>query len=416
MSSLTKAFIFFFSLPLSSELYCQKRITPSLRYEITTSQKVGRPVKSWLFPEQIEKGGLPIIAVQDKQIKWIRNVESKSLDLPDGYLTTLFSKGGNYFGIISLIESLKTSNRNKILQIEIYTSAGEKLFSLSRNQYYDDSIPAIVISDFNGSMIMGQNSIGKLWFYHQDGELSREVELFSDASFDLERTLHLDLSEDGTSLAVAASKRGASQLGSKAPKPSGEPHLFLFTRSGDEVWRKTLPDFGTSAAAISERGDFLIANSYSVDMRGNIKKTTSLFDNHGARIANFDLLFKYAHFSPDSEFLILAENTKARVVELSTGQTAWSHNISRKQGMITVVRLANKAAVAVLLVAKNEFKNGEFVFTNSRLEVFDRFGALHQEIIVKDETFKIPALRLSPDHQKIIVGFENAYYIYEANN
>ena len=68
------------------------------------------------------------------------------------------------------------------------------------------------------------------------------------------------------------------------------------------------------------------------------------------------------------------------------------------------------------MFAKNEFKNGEFVVTNSRLAVFERFGALHQEIILKDETFKIPALRLSPDHQKIIVGFENAYYIYEANN
>lgn len=416
MSSLTKAFIFFFFFPLSSELYCQKRITPSRRYELTTSQNVGRPVKSWLFSEQMEKTGLSIIAVHDKQIKWIRNVESKLLDLPGGNLKTLFSKGGNYFGIISLIESLKTSNRNKILRVEIYTSSGEKLYSLSRNQYYDDSIPSVVISDLNGSMIIGQNSIGKLWFYHQDGELRREVELFPDASFDLERTLHLDLSEDGTSLAVAASKRGASPLGSKAPKPSGQPHLFLFTPSGDEVWRKALPGFSTSAAAISEQGDFLIANSYSVDTRGNIKKTTSLFDNHGARIANFDLLFKYAHFSSDSEFLILAENRKARVVELSTGQTAWSHNISRKQGMITVVRLANKAAVAVLLVARNEFKNGAFVFTNPRLAVFDRFGALHQEMIVKDQTFKIPALRLSPDHQKIIVGFENAYHIYEASN
>ena len=415
MSSLTKAFIFFFFFPLSSELYCQKRITHSLRYELTTSKNVGRPVKSWLFSKRIEKTGLPSVAVQDKQIKWISDVESKSLDLPKGYLRTVFSKGGNYFGIISLIESLKTSNRNKILQVEIYTSTGEKLYSQSRNQYYDDSIPSVIISDLDGSIIMGQNSIGKLWFYHQDGELSREVELFVEASFDLERVLHLDLSEDGASLAVVASKRGASQLGSKAPNPSGVPHLFLFTRSGDEVWRKALPEFNTSATAISEHGDFLIANSYTVDMRGNIKKTTSLFDNHGETVASFDLLFKYAHFSPDSEFLILAENTKARMVELSTGRTVWSHDISRKQGMITAVRLASNAAVAVLLVAKNEFKKGAFVFTNSRLEVFDRFGALHQEIAIKDETFKKPVLKLSPDHQHIVVGFESSYHIYEAN-
>ncbi|NIR70116.1 hypothetical protein GWN42_30175 [candidate division KSB1 bacterium] len=356
-----------------------------------------------------------MVAVQENQIRWMNDVGSKMLDLPEGYLNTAFSKVGHYFGVIHLIEPPKKNNRNKILQIDIYTSSGEKRYSLNRNQYYDDSIPSIVISNLDGSVIMGKNSVGKLWFYREDGELSKQVELFPDASYDLERILHLDLSEDGARLAVVASKRGASHLGSEAPHPSGEPHLFLFTHNGDELWRKALPDFNSSATAISKNGDHIIANSYTVDTQGNLQKQSLLFNDNGERIASFDLLFKYAHFSPDSRFLILAENTKAHVVELSTGRTVWSDNVSRKQGMITAVRLANNADVAVLLIAKNEFREGGFVFTNSRLRVLDRSGALHQDIAIKDEIFRKPALKLSPDHRHITVGFENSYRIYEAN-
>ncbi|NIT56708.1 MAG: hypothetical protein GWN00_10885, partial [Aliifodinibius sp.] len=172
------------------------------------------------------------------------------------------------------------------MQVDIYSSSGEKRYSLNRNQYYDDSIPSVVISDLDGSVIMGQNTVGKLWFYDQDGELRREVELFPDASYDLERILHLDLSEDGTRLAVVASKRGASHLGSKAPHPSGEPHLFLLTHTGDELWKKALPDFNSSATAISKNGDHLIANSYTVDIPGNLQKQSLLFNDNGERIAS----------------------------------------------------------------------------------------------------------------------------------
>lgn len=414
-SLITRAFMMLLFFALSTCSYSQKPAHKTWQYEHVRSEDFRKPVKAWFFSPRPEKVGSPSMAIQNKQIKWLHAAKAKALDLPEGYVSTALSKGGHFFGIIRLVESPKTDSRNKVFQLDLLDIAGEKLFSLSRKQYYDDSLPAVVVSNSDGSVIIGQNTSGKLWFYDSHGVLSKEVELFVDASYDLERVLHLDLSADGERLAVVASKRGASPLGSDAPHPSGEPHLFLFTHQGDEVWRKPLPDFNTSSVAISANGVHIIANSYTVDMPGNVKKTASLFDLNGETIARFDLLFKYAHFSPDSEFLLLAENSKALVVQLSTGNLVWSHTLPAKEGMITAGRLADKAEVAVLLVAQNEYREGAFVFTRPKLKVFDHPGNLHQEIPIKDETFEHPALKLSADHQYISIGFDHSYHIYEAN-
>ncbi|MFQ5772781.1 MAG: hypothetical protein ACE5HX_19755, partial [bacterium] len=394
---------------------CQNQLKMAGQYELVKYEKYAKPIKSWIFSASAENAILPTLFIQEQQLKWLNESELKILNLPEGYLHAVFSKGGQYFGLVSLTTSQKNRDRNKIWQLNIYAATGNHLYTIEKQQYYDDALPAVVLSDKNGSTILGQNTTGKLWFYGSNGELIRQVALFSDATYDLERIMYLDLSADGSRLAVVATKRGAAPSGTNVVNPSAEPHLLLFTQNGEEAWRQRLPEFNTAAAAISANGKYVIANSYTVDMQGQLNKTTSLFDQTGATIASYDLLFKLADFSPDAKFLILTENALAKLIELPTGKIVWNYQLAKNQGMITAARLSNNGEFAVLLVAKNEYRDNSFIFTKAKLKVLDFTGKLYQEIDLKDETFEKAQLKFSPDHQNIFIGFKNSYRVYEVN-
>jgi hypothetical protein len=237
--------------------------------------------------------------------------------------------------------------------------------------------------------------------------------LFRDTEYDLERILQIDLSKDGTTVAIVAGKRGASPAGSNAPDPSAEPHLFLFSLNGMELFRKPLPDFNTSATAISDNSQYIAANSYTAAIDGNITKRTIIVDNTGKKIGQVNVLFKQADFTSDSKFLILADNNVAKVFNLTTRKISWSYSISEWEGMITAVDISNNGEISALLVAKSNFGDGTFMFTNSRLKILNSGGNLLQELEMTDQEFEKPALNLSDDSKKIFIGFRNAYQIYQ---
>lgn len=400
----------------SSTLFSQDATPSRLQYELLKSENFVKPINSWLFPAIPEQTTNSVIAIAKDQIMWLSDSNVETFTLPTASLRTIFSKGGNYFGVLTLAKEPEDTNRDKMFQVEIYSANKEKLYTLERKQYYDDSIPSVTISNLDGSVIIAQNTTGKIWFYDKNGILINDTVLFPDVTYDLERILHVDLSEDGSRLAVVAGRRGSSPSGSEALKPSAEAHLFLFTPKGDELWRMTLPEFNTLMVAISGNGQYIAANSYTIGMRGNIKKRTTICDGNGNEIKQLELLFKYARFSPDSKFLLLAENTVAKVLELSTGKVSWSLNISRRQGMITAGSISNEGEVAALLVAKNEFKDGAFIFTNPGLKIFGRSGELYQDLEITGHVFRKPALQLSPNSEEIFVGFEKSYQIYHIKN
>lgn len=390
----------------SSILYSQS--IRGAQFELTQSENFTESIHNWLFPT--EKS---IISIDKKQITWLSISEANHFALPEDALKVIFSKGGNYFGIVRLNRVPQGSTEDRKLRIDVYTASKEKLYEIQRDYYYDDALPFAAISDLDGSLIIGQNTTGEIRFYNSDGSLTREIRLFDDAEYDLERTLHIDLSKDGIIAAIVAGKRGASPAGSNAPNPSAEPHLFLFSLKGEEIWRKPLPDFNSSAAAISGNGRYIAANSYTVAIDGSTTKRTVIFDNTGNEIGQVDILFKQAGFSPDSKFLILADNTTAEAFNLATGKIAWSYTVSNSVGMITVADISNNGEIAVLLAAETEFRDGTFIYTNPRLEILNSSGNLLQELEMSGQGFEKPALNLSDDSKKIFIGFKNAYQIYQ---
>jgi hypothetical protein len=399
--------LFTLSIFITSSLLYGQRIA-DVQYKLVKSEDFAKSINTWLFPATN-----PITAIENTRITWLNGSEANQFNLPADALKAIFSKGSNYFGIVRLSRVPESGTNNQKLQIDIYAASKEKLYELQRNYYYDDSLPFVAISDLDGSLIFGQNTTGEIWFYNPDGLLLRKVRLFSDTEYDLERILQIDLSKDGTTVAIVAGKRGASPAGSNAPDPSAEPHLFLFSLNGMELFRKPLPDFNTSATAISDNSQYIAANSYTAAIDGNITKRTIIVDNTGKKIGQVNVLFKQADFTSDSKFLILADNNVAKVFNLTTRKISWSYSISEWEGMITAVDISNNGEISALLVAKSNFGDGTFMFTNSRLKILNSGGNLLQELEMTDQEFEKPALNLSDDSKKIFIGFRNAYQIYQ---
>jgi hypothetical protein len=405
MIRLTTAILIISLLITSLSLYGQRT---EARYELGESETFAGPINNWLLPTK-----KPIIAIEKNQVRWLGDTKTDRLTLPEGTVKVVFSKGMNYFGILSLGRVPANAGESGILNIEIYAESREKLYEIKRNYHYDDPLPCVAISDLDGSLIIGQNATGEVEFYNSSGSIVSTVELFSDGEYDLERTLHIDLSKDGMTAAIVAGKRGASPRGSNAPHPSAEPNLFLYSPKGEEFLRKPLPDFSTSATSISNNGEYIAISSYTVDVNGDITKRTIILDNTGKEIGQVSLLSKLLHFSSDSEFLVLADKKTAVGFDLTAQNAVWSYEIPKSEEMIAAVDVSNEGQIAALLVGNSEFKDGTFIFSHPQIEILNQDGNLLQELKMTREEFEKPALNLSDDSERIFVGFRNAYQIYQ---
>ncbi len=392
-------------------LWGQSQSPQNYHYELVESVQLTKPAVSLNFLGFNETDKSHSVVVKDKNtLRWL-NADKPEINLPQGYLTTVISKTGQYFGIVSL-NPASGVDATKQITIDVYSADKDQLYSLEQSKHFDDSLPLIAISDADGSLILGHNFNGKIYFFNPNGELNETVDLFPDAEYDLERVLSFDLDASGSKLAVVAGRRGASPLNSVALHPSAEPQVYLFTTKGEKVWRTNLPEFNTSAVKISGDGKYVVASNYTVDVRGNVKKRSTVLEN-GDEIFDTDILFKYASFSKDNESLILADNTQAELIDLTSRNVMWRTNVPRKQGMITSIKISENAGIAALLIAKNEFKNGAFIFTKPHLKILDNAGKLQQEISFDKQVFKKPALNLSSDAARIVIGFGDAYQIYQ---
>lgn len=399
---LSKSILFLFTLLLPTALLSQR-----VKYKLIKTEHVTGSVKLWYFDSHPEIPPNPKVVVTNNKIEWIGTTFKP---LTSGYVKTIFSPGGKYLGM----ETSKEKTAEKIFQLEIFSNTGKALFKINRPQYYDEPYPVVIISDKDGSVVLGQSAAGKLCFYNQTGTIISEVDLFVDDKFALERTFQLAVSSDGNNLTVLANKRPASLTGAGVPEPSGEPHLFLFTLNGKKLWQHPLPELNAGQVAISPAAKYLIASSYTADVNGKVNKSTLLFDSKGNQIANYDFLFRNAYFSADLKYLLLTANSIVKCVNLPLAMVKWSFEFPRSQGMITAAGIAHQGEHAIILLAQNEYRKGAFIYTNPRLIILDDSGRKIQEIKIPGETFFTPALSFTPDYNYIAIGFKDSYQIYQA--
>ena len=275
-------------------LFGQHAPNNNLLFKEVKKENLSQSVRSWYMSENREIGQSSSHLILREDNTW------QPERLPDNHLYTLFSRQGDFFAQVTLNPREFVDHIDRELTISVFSSDWEKQFNVNRGVADHRSIPEIIISDRDGSPILGESDIGKLWFFNSQGVPVKQIELFRDYSIDLERILKIDVTENGSRIAVLATKRGSAPEGSGAMNPDADPHLFLFDSQGEELWRIELPLYSASALNISPDGSKILVNNYTVMQSGEIARKSMVFNNRGELILETDLLYKIAHFTSDS--------------------------------------------------------------------------------------------------------------------
>ncbi len=368
-----------------------------------------KPVNSW----QMFDGATPLIFRADANGFHRENIDGAMAEMASGNLPNpLFSPNGKFVASIASDANPTREDQENEWQLRIFDDQFELISQIKLPRYLDENAPAMAISNRDGSVITGRPATGELRFLSPNGEIRREITLFADADFDLERSLILRISADGQRIAVLASKRGAAPADSNAPNPDGEPHLIIFSANGDEISRTRLPGFAANQLRINPGGDQFLVNGYTVHQNsGAIERYASLYNENGKVVWQGDILFKHAAFSENDEHLVLADNQRILAVDIAAKGQLWDAEFAPENGMISAVAIANTGDAAVL-VAKNEFRDGVFLFEQPQLQLRNLSGEMLQNIDVSQHTFEQPGLQLSPNGDVLKIGFRHSFQMY----
>lgn len=393
---------------LTLQLSGQSGVAVGSRYQLERREVHPDPVLFWLTPG----GQDDVFRMSRVQGGQIRFPDATGLALPEGFLFPVVSANGRYWGTVALSGDPLTERQ---LHFSVYEGSGTLRYRLERVQHFDEPLPSLRLSGRDGALVISRSSTGQVWFYDQQGALIRELDLFPNLTYDLERIVTPEISDDGKTVAVLAGKRGAAPAGSDAPIPSAEPHLFLFTRDGELRWQQPLDEFTPGELAISAGGEHLAASGYTIEIGGRSTQRSVVYDRAGKIILETPRRFEMAHFSSDGQFLLLADKKSAQLIELRSGVILWNKQYpDKKTGQLCAVRIGDSARTAALLSANNEYHPEGFVFTDPRLEILDRAGSLLQELTFPQAQFREPALLLSPDAATLFIGFQDQHQIYRA--
>ncbi len=391
-----------------SFLLAQESGKESVWFELERQINVPAEVTQWyLFPEKQ-------IAITSREILLYQEGGSQTIPLPPNYLKTVFSKNGRFAALVTLnpVESVEPIDRELTISVFSVSDLTRELYHINRKLYFDRVIPSLSVIGNNGSVIVGESDTGEIWFYDQSGNLVSQVVLFPDAEYDLEKILDIDINEDGSRIAVVAGKRGGSPAGSDAVNPSAEPYLFCFTGQGMEIWRKALPDFNSNKVAISPDGRLIVANSFTIFVNGRLIKKTLIFNSEGANIFTTDILIKHARFSPDSRYVLLAENNQLQLVDAEQEKLLWRQKISREDGIFIDGAVSGQNGIAAVLIAGISWENDQFVNLNPQVVLFNLKGQSLQRIESTGQKALKPGLCFGKVTEFLLVGLGNSYQIF----
>lgn len=383
-------------------LYGQQFSSENALFTLQKEEKIVSTVTKWhLFEEQ---------SIAEFKDGWQISEEGPHYQ-GTNYLNSIYSQNGNYIVRLQLNPRESQDPIDRQLTITVLNSKQQMLYTLQRNQYFDRTLPVVAVSDRDGALVLGESDSGILWFYDSRGTLRNQVSLFPDADYDLERILDIQMAEEETSLAVLASIQGPGQVGSDAKNSDSEPYLMLFDVSGREIWRRGLPAKSVSALYFSPDGQNILINSFAVDISGHVSKNALIFDETGQKILETEMLYKYASFSSDAGYLIMADNQQIRVFNLDQRKLIWQKNLERGKDMITAVKISDGGKTSVILTGSNTWDGSRFIFRGAKITIFDMLGKLSQELYFPEKSFQNPALWLSPQGNLLKVGFTDSYQL-----
>ncbi|APF19820.1 hypothetical protein Calab_0271 [Caldithrix abyssi DSM 13497] len=369
--------------------------------------QVDQQVRQWIFAPPNDDAPLNYFTLTDDKLLINKDAETVELPLPPHFYRLKTSAESHCFALIELLPASKEHTSAR-LAIKVYATPQTLLFSVEEPLLNPESIPSVTVLD-NGALILSEAPIGRLAFYSTSGRLLRELQLFDDASYDLERVLMVaPAAADANRIAVLASKRGSAPLDSDAPRPTGEPHLFMFDYQGNLMWQQALPEAAPSNIAFSPDGEHLLVSVHSAYLFKPIVKKTLLVTADGALQKTFSFLFKQIDFARAQKRALLADRFTVRQINLQNGELEWEHHFLPEKGLVAAVKLDENGQKAAVLTALHRFYNHRFEFHAPTLHAFDQQGKLLKKVVFEGEKFLTPALQFKQN--EIYTGFiQNLY-------
>lgn len=405
---LSKRLFIFFILLLLFFGFQSRNEESSKKAQIVTHLQ--QEVRQWIFPASTSDAPLLYFTLSEKKLLLTDVSGTTELNLPPHFYQINTSLQGQRFFLSQLFPPGKEQKTAQLV-VKVYSDSVTLLSEISYPLLEPESIPQVTLLD-NGGLILSESAIGQLNFYAPSGNLTRQIRLFDDAGYDLERVLLVAAGNARSGkVAVLASKKGSAPLDSNVPVPSGEPHLFLFDFQGNKLWQKALPEAAPANLAFSPDGKSLLVSVYSSYLFKDIVKKTLLMQADGAILKSFPFLFKHADFDSQSKLALIADRFTARQINLENGNLLWEYHFLPEKGMITNLKLNESGQTATILTGINRFSNNRFEFHKPQIYIFNGKGKLLEQISFENEFFLHPALTIK--NNEIYLGLSHNLYRIE---
>ncbi len=392
----------------------------NLQAERGTNKHVVKPIKQvpdevlrWsVFSVNPQNDQLRILSLGKQKLLIQQGSTIKSMELPPHFYQLTTAPHGFYFALSQILPANKEQKVSQLF-IAVYQDVDQLLFKIQYPLQYSESIPSIILLD-NGNLILAEPVVGQLQFYASSGEMIQQIELFKDATYNLERVLMVaPAAIEFNRIAVLASKGAAAPLDADLPLPSSQPYLFLFDLKGNELWRQALPEAAAAHVAIAPDAKHIIVGVYSAYRFKPMIKKTLLLNNDGSILNTFPMLFRYASFAKESPIAVIADRFSLHQIDLQKGKILWQHHFLPKTGMITAVSVNKDGQQTTVLTALNRFANHRFEFQQPQLHLFNQQGMIMDKIPFTNEKFLTPAL--FPIQNQIFIGFTKNLYKLEVS-
>ncbi|MEL6822125.1 MAG: hypothetical protein AAFP70_10210 [Calditrichota bacterium] len=320
------------------------------------------------------------------------SVAEQAIQTEGKLVKQVVSPQGNWFALAHMEMS-----KNSHITVSVYSSDGTQRYQLKRPNAIDMPIPGLHIDERDGSIVLSDAAEARLFFYGPSGTLLETIEIYENASYDLERVIDVSVAAETGQIAVAAGKHGASPAGSSAPNPDADPQLFLFNADRTLVWSRELPGYNLLSCVISPDGKFIAAGSYTVHTNKPMERVSSVIDMNGQIYYSNQRLFKNAAFSNDSRTLLLTENQHAQLIDLTTASQVWQKTIPRESGIILERAVHPQGKESALLLAKQTFKDNAFHFEKPSLLRLNKQGEAISTRGMESSPAGVIAIHYSPD-------------------
>lgn len=281
-----------------------------------------------------------------------------------------FAPGRDGRALAVLSQPGPAAAKKATLQLSVFGRTGRPLFAKNLPWQPDEPFPVLAVAEGTQTLVLGNPATVGLRFLDFSGAERRSVSLFAPAPYTLERVLQLRIAAGGRTVAVATMREAARPGLARAAANS---YLMFLSHTGDELWRRPLPEISIFATALSASGAFVLVASY--DTYGtSAAQRTRLFDRTGALRYEAAHLFRRAIFTAGDHALVLHDKSTLRMIDLRNmrEQFVWAAPLTDEIILAAQPRAGGRQTA--VLLAKNKFSDGGFHLFEPRLVFLNHSG------------------------------------------